>query len=306
MLNKFIRGLLSVIGIVVGYLITNIVVKLNFMSGLIKPGHFSVSLLISYAIGMILFGIIFFVISPFIINIVWKAVGMMENWLQKIPTNEIIIGGSGLIIGLIVANLLVGAFTKLLSTDDVLSVIGGIISIIVNNIFGTLGLNIAIKKRDDLSNIFSFLKRFGKDKKGKGDGKPYGCIPYRLINMYSVKGDTVLDPFVGTGTTMLAALSSERNSIGTEIDFSLCENMFNDIVKIKKQLNKYIENRLQKHLEFIEEQKSIGKDKFYKNKNHGFEVKTQQEIEACFNIIEEINLNNLSLNCTYEKHSKVD
>ncbi|MEM2931785.1 MAG: site-specific DNA-methyltransferase [Nitrososphaerota archaeon] len=46
-------------------------------------------------------------------------------------------------------------------------------------------------------------------------------IPYRLIRMYSVIGDTVLDPFLGTGTTMLAAMKTHRNSIGYEIDASL-------------------------------------------------------------------------------------
>src|SRR5690606_1592163 len=35
-------------------------------------------------------------------------------------------------------------------------------------------------------------------------------LPYRLINMYSVKGDIVLDPFLGTGTTALAAMATER------------------------------------------------------------------------------------------------
>lgn len=124
-------------------------------------------------------------------------------------------------------------------------------------------------------------------------------IAFRLINMYSVKGDTVLDPFLGTGTTLLAALSSERNSIGTEIDFSLCENMFNDLVKIKKQLNNYIENRIEKHMEFVLEQNALGKDKFYINKNHGFEVKTQQEIEAVFNKIDEISKDGLLFNCSY-------
>ncbi len=188
MLNKIIRGLLSAVGLVVGYLITNIVVKLNFFSGFIKPDHFSISLLIAYAIGMTLFGIIFYAVSPFIINFVWKSISVMENWLQKIPTNEIIIGGSGLIVGLIIANLLVGAFSKLLSTDNVLSVIGGIISIIVNLVFGTLGLNIAIKKREDFYNIFTFLKRFGKDKKGKGDGRALGCIPKILDTSVIIDG----------------------------------------------------------------------------------------------------------------------
>lgn len=39
----------------------------------------------------------------------------------------------------------------------------------------------------------------------------------RLIRMFSFAGDTVLDPFVGTGTTMVAAAKWGRNSIGVEI-----------------------------------------------------------------------------------------
>lgn len=40
----------------------------------------------------------------------------------------------------------------------------------------------------------------------------------RLIKMFSFAGDTVLDPFVGTGTTSLAALNTGRNSIGVDIE----------------------------------------------------------------------------------------
>ncbi len=40
----------------------------------------------------------------------------------------------------------------------------------------------------------------------------------RLIRMFSFAGDTVLDPFVGTGSTTLAAIAAGRNSIGTDID----------------------------------------------------------------------------------------
>lgn len=39
----------------------------------------------------------------------------------------------------------------------------------------------------------------------------------RLIRMFSFVGDTVVDPFVGTGTTMVAAMKSDRNSIGVEL-----------------------------------------------------------------------------------------
>ena len=43
----------------------------------------------------------------------------------------------------------------------------------------------------------------------------------RLIRMFSVKGDTVLDPFLGSGTTTLAAMRAGRNSVGYEADESL-------------------------------------------------------------------------------------
>ena len=43
-------------------------------------------------------------------------------------------------------------------------------------------------------------------------------LPYRLVNMYSVYGDRVLDPFWGTGTTTLAAMLAARNSVGVERD----------------------------------------------------------------------------------------
>lgn len=49
-------------------------------------------------------------------------------------------------------------------------------------------------------------------------------IPYRLIRMYSYFGDTILDPYMGTGSTMLAAERCQRSSIGFEID-PACEEL---------------------------------------------------------------------------------
>lgn len=51
----------------------------------------------------------------------------------------------------------------------------------------------------------------------------------RLVRMFSFVGDTVLDPFMGTGTTNLAAATWGRNSIGVEIDdhyFDLAKTRF--------------------------------------------------------------------------------
>lgn len=43
-------------------------------------------------------------------------------------------------------------------------------------------------------------------------------LPKRLIKMFAFKGETVLDPFLGSGTTTLAARNLERNSVGYEIN----------------------------------------------------------------------------------------
>lgn len=43
-------------------------------------------------------------------------------------------------------------------------------------------------------------------------------IAYRLVRMFSFVDDTVLDPFMGTGTTLVAACRCDRNSIGVEIE----------------------------------------------------------------------------------------
>src|SRR6267154_3114642 len=55
----------------------------------------------------------------------------------------------------------------------------------------------------------------------KEDPAPYPLeLAERLIRMFSFVGDTVLDPFMGTGTTALAASKCGRNSVNFEIDSS--------------------------------------------------------------------------------------
>src|SRR5882724_2653835 len=47
-------------------------------------------------------------------------------------------------------------------------------------------------------------------------------LALRLVQMFSFVGDTVVDPFCGTATTMLAALKTGRSSIGVELDTEYC------------------------------------------------------------------------------------
>lgn len=61
-------------------------------------------------------------------------------------------------------------------------------------------------------------------------------IAHRLIRMFSFVGDTVLDPFCGTGTTMLAAMKDGRNSIGIEIEPTYCQMILRRLQKVTKGL----------------------------------------------------------------------
>lgn len=125
-------------------------------------------------------------------------------------------------------------------------------------------------------------------------------IPYRLVNMYSVKGDTVLDPFCGFGLTNLACVCSERNSIGVDIEAEICEFALKNLSGAKDNLNKIIEKRLNSHNAFISTLSDEKREKCYKNSHHNFLVKTRQEKEICINKIFEISRISNQIECNFE------
>ncbi len=66
-------------------------------------------------------------------------------------------------------------------------------------------------------------------------------LPKRLIKMYSFVGDTVLDPFMGSGTTVKAALYLNRNAIGYEINERFLE-IIKEKLGLKEGLLQFNEN----------------------------------------------------------------
>lgn len=130
-------------------------------------------------------------------------------------------------------------------------------------------------------------------------------VPYRLVNMYSIKGDTVLDPFCGLGTTNLACIASERNSIGIEICPEIATLAQRSIAGQINGLNKLIEKRLSAHLAFIESLTAEKQEKCYQNGFHGFAVKTRQETALQIKSILNIDLQSEGLVCHYKENSAV-
>ena len=135
-------------------------------------------------------------------------------------------------------------------------------------------------------------------------------IPYRLINMYSQIGDVVLDPFMGLGTTAIAAMILERNSIGFEIDKALADSIMENVQSYSIDMfNGLIKSRYDKHLQFVVERKNIGKEVKYFNDNLSCYVMTKQELEITFHYLTAMECtsseNMLSFETDYESSSNM-
>ena len=116
---------------------------------------------------------------------------------------------------------------------------------------------------------------------------PYD-LAYRLINMYSVKGDVILDPFLGTGTTTAAAMTSGRNSIGVEIDGSFQQVICPIAHHIVGFSNDYLHDRLRRHSVFVESRLQNSKPLKYTNKHYDCPVVTSQEQFIFLNGLKEV------------------
>jgi DNA modification methylase len=86
--------------------------------------------------------------------------------------------------------------------------------------------------KEEWKNYFSGHWKFAGEKQLGHEAMFPEELPKRLIKMFSFVNDTILDPFVGSGTTLKVALELQRNAIGYEIN----EN-FVEIIKRKFNIN---------------------------------------------------------------------
>ena len=79
--------------------------------------------------------------------------------------------------------------------------------------------------KEDFQNWFSQIWEMPGASTRNGHPAPFPLeLATRLVKMFSFVGDTVLDPFSGSGTTMLAAINTDRNSIGVETEEYYCQS----------------------------------------------------------------------------------
>jgi DNA modification methylase len=103
-------------------------------------------------------------------------------------------------------------------------------------------------------------------------------LPYRLIQMFSVYGDTVLDPFAGIGTTLAAALASGRNGIVVERDASLVRVIRSTLERAPGAGERRGAERLAAHREFVDARTRAGRPPAHVSQVYGFPVVTRQEV----------------------------
>ena len=108
--------------------------------------------LICIIVGATLGGIAGWLVSPFCIRKLGNFTAFVEKQLSKMPINDVVAGAVGLALGLIIANLLGNAFSRI-------PVVGDYIPIIFSIVFGYLGIHLTIKKRKEITAAFDFMTR---------------------------------------------------------------------------------------------------------------------------------------------------
>ncbi|MFW6436967.1 MAG: DNA-methyltransferase [Halococcoides sp.] len=102
------------------------------------------------------------------------------------------------------------------------------------------------------------------------------AIPYRLIAMFSVHGDTVLDPFLGTGTTTLAAMAAARHSIGVDTDPDLLATVADRVADAPAVSERIARRRLADHRAAVERARDDGESVPYDAETHDVSVRSKQ------------------------------
>ena len=119
--------------------------------------------------------------------------------------------------------------------------------------------------------------RQGLDKAARSRSAAFPMeLPARLVAMYSLQGDTVLDPFVGTGTTLSAAVMQGRHGVGVDLDGSLAAHVADTLEDAPRAGAAWRAGRLAAHRAFV-----AGREQPPKHHNvpHDTPVITSQERE---------------------------
>ncbi len=162
MLDRVLRFFITLFMAIAGGALLNLAAPLltSFISTEILKadmGWFKLTFagLVCILLGAVIGGIVGFVLSSYFIHQLKRFAAWVEVQLNKMPIHDVIAGVVGLFLGLIIANLLGFAFSKI-------PVVGEYIPVIFSIVFGYLGITLTIRKRKDLTGVFDFIQKITK------------------------------------------------------------------------------------------------------------------------------------------------
>jgi len=132
------------------------------------------------------------------------------------------------------------------------------------------------------SDLWSDLRGVGQARSGSGRDRSAAFpveLAWRLVHMFSLQEDTVLDPFAGTGTTALAAAWTGRHSVSCDLDPALLAEAGDRLAGGVLEGQSRALARLAAHRRFTEGRTAQGKPPKHHNAVHDMPVVTSQERE---------------------------
>lgn len=173
MFKRGLKIIFTILGLVVGYIVAEAIIrigsrfKINIIKGLVSTTIF-------YIFCVLLFGIIFYFISPKLYKLLANIIDNIEKSIQKFSAQELIYGCAGILIGLIIATFIGAPLSGIFV--GIHPAIGPIIFVLLELIAAILGAEIFIRKKDDISSTLLIFKRTNqrerdKDKKNKNYSK---------------------------------------------------------------------------------------------------------------------------------------
>jgi uncharacterized protein YacL len=162
-IKKIFRWILTAIGVGAGSELSYILIKYIGLTNVFGYELKGLNYFIGIILGGIITGIIVFLISPWIINLTVQITSQVERLLQSVPTNEVLVGALGLLIGLVIASLISSGPINLIPIPWLAMTL----SVLVYGVIGYLGISIATKKREDLLGLASLWRKGSQRDKEK-------------------------------------------------------------------------------------------------------------------------------------------
>ncbi len=104
-------------------------------------------------------------------------------------------------------------------------------------------------------------------------------VPLRLIRMFSIQGDRVLDPFAGLGTTVHAAALCARDGVGVELSEELADLGAAQVALLPEVSRQLCRERVARHRHFVHERQASGRTLKHVHTASNVPVMTRQEKE---------------------------